>query len=56
MPGVLEINATEYYSNKVEDDIENGIVIEEKKMIITMQYVINMNYYNYSQLIRKGER
>ena len=34
MPGVLEINATEYYSNKVEDDIENGIVgglvVEEK--------------------------
>lgn len=34
MPGVLEINAVEYYSNKVEDDIENGIVgelvVEEK--------------------------
>lgn len=34
MPGVLEINAVEYYSNKVEDDIKNGIVgglvVEEK--------------------------
>lgn len=34
MPDVLEINAVEYYSNKVEDDIENGIVgglvVEEK--------------------------
>lgn len=26
MPGVLEITAVEYYSNKDEDDIENGIV------------------------------
>ena len=26
MPGILEINATEYYSNETEDDIENGIV------------------------------
>ena len=26
MPGVIEINATEYYSNPIEDDIENGIV------------------------------
>lgn len=25
MPGVLEINAQEYYSNEIEDDIENGI-------------------------------
>ena len=25
-PGILEINAVEYYSNKNEDDIENGIV------------------------------
>lgn len=34
MPGVLEINAVEYYSNKAEDDIKNGIVggliVEEK--------------------------
>lgn len=26
MPGVLEVNATEYYSNETEDDIQNGIV------------------------------
>ena len=26
MPGVLEINATEYYSNTTEDDIEHGLV------------------------------
>lgn len=26
MPGILEINATEYFSNKDEDDIDNGIV------------------------------
>ena len=26
MPGVLEINAVEYYSNTVEDDVEAGIV------------------------------
>ena len=26
MPGILEINATEYYSNETEDDVENGIV------------------------------
>lgn len=26
MPGVLEINATEYYINETEDDIEEGIV------------------------------
>lgn len=25
-PGIIEINAVEYYSNKTEDDIENGIV------------------------------
>lgn len=25
-PGILEISAVEYYSNKLEDDIENGIV------------------------------
>ena len=25
-PGILEINAVEYYSNETEDDIENGIV------------------------------
>lgn len=26
MPGVLEINATEYYRNEEEDDVENGLV------------------------------
>lgn len=26
MPGILEITAIEYYANKDEDDIENGIV------------------------------
>ena len=26
MPGILEINAIEYYKNETEDDIENGIV------------------------------
>ena len=26
MPGILEINAIEYYANEIEDDIENGIV------------------------------
>ena len=26
MPGILEINAVEYYKNETEDDIENGIV------------------------------
>ena len=26
MPGIIEINAVEYYSNETEDDIENGIV------------------------------
>ena len=26
MPGILEINAVEYYSNETEDDIDNGIV------------------------------
>lgn len=25
MPGVIQINAIEYYGNKTEDDIENGI-------------------------------
>lgn len=25
-PGILEVNATEYYANEAEDDIENGIV------------------------------
>lgn len=25
-PGILEINAVEYYANETEDDIENGIV------------------------------
>jgi hypothetical protein len=32
MPGVLSINAVEYYSNETEDDIENelvkGLVVE----------------------------
>lgn len=26
MPGILEINAVEYYANETEDDIENGLV------------------------------
>ena len=26
MPGILEITAVEYYINKDEDDLENGIV------------------------------
>jgi hypothetical protein len=26
MPGILEVNATEYFRNETEDDIENGIV------------------------------
>jgi hypothetical protein len=26
MPGILEINAVEYYANESEDDLENGIV------------------------------
>jgi hypothetical protein len=26
MPGILEINAIEYYSNDWADDVENGIV------------------------------
>ena len=26
MPGVIEVNAVEYYMNEVEDDIENGLV------------------------------
>lgn len=26
VPGILEINAVEYYSNETEDDIENGVV------------------------------
>jgi hypothetical protein len=26
MPGVLEINAVEYYSNETEDDLDKGIV------------------------------
>ena len=26
MPGILEINAVEYYANEIEDDIKNGIV------------------------------
>ena len=26
MPGIIEINAVEYYSNELEDDIENGVV------------------------------
>ena len=25
-PGILEINATEYYANETEDDLEKGIV------------------------------
>ena len=25
-PGIIEINAVEYYSNETEDDVENGIV------------------------------
>ena len=25
-PGILEVNATEYYANETEDDLENGIV------------------------------
>lgn len=26
MPGILEVNAVEYYANETEDDIENGII------------------------------
>jgi hypothetical protein len=26
MPGILEVNATEYFANKIEDDLEKGIV------------------------------
>lgn len=26
MPGIIEINAVEYYANEIEDDIKNGIV------------------------------
>lgn len=26
MPGILEINATEYYANEIEDDVKNGLV------------------------------
>ena len=26
MPGILEVNAVEYYSNETEDDVEKGIV------------------------------
>ena len=26
MPGVLQINAVEYYANETEDDMDNGIV------------------------------
>jgi hypothetical protein len=25
-PGILEINAVEYYANKTNDDIDNGII------------------------------
>ena len=25
-PGILEINAVEYYANETEDDVENGVV------------------------------
>lgn len=28
MPGILEINATEYYRNEIEDDLEKGLVGE----------------------------
>jgi hypothetical protein len=38
MPNVLEVYASEYYSNKMEDDVEAGIVgglIAEQEQIVT---------------------
>ena len=43
MPGIIEINAVEYYSNETEDDIENGIVgglITEPINLILMLLII----------------
>ena len=58
-PGILEVNATEYYANETEDDLENGIVGslitkpidpngDEKQEIIGETFIKPKKTYTYS--------
>ena len=54
-PGILEITAVEYYSNKFEDDIENGVVgslivepTEIKSLISGEQFIKPKKTYIYT--------
>ena len=44
VPGILEINAVEYYRNETEDDIDNGIV----GGLIIKDKEINSDFINYT--------
>ena len=60
MPGVLEINAVEYYANEQEDDLENGVVgalitkpidpnpTEEENSIIGQTFIYPKKTYTYT--------
>ena len=46
-PGVLEVTAVEYYSNEIEDDIENGIVggkIEELNLPVDQVEIVGESF------------
>ena len=66
MPGVLEINAVEYYSNETEDDLDKGIVGDidmynemmegfvaesENRLALLKQYKDNCDMANYAILV-----
>ncbi len=53
-PGILELTAVEYYSNKFEDDVENGIAgglivepVEVKSLITGEQFIKPKRAYTY---------
>ena len=45
MPGIIEINAVEYYANEIEDDVENGKVgsLIKKPLDPNIDNVLNIN-------------
>ena len=45
MPGIIEVNAVEYYANEIEDDVENGKVgsLIKKPLDPNIDNVLNIN-------------
>ena len=45
MPGIIEVNAVEYYANEIEDDVENGKVgsLIKKPLDPNINNVLNIN-------------